>query len=74
MHRFDGLMHAGFPCARRRAAGAAGEATCSYNPAAHAGPDWASGKECPMKILMWILLVIFLIGLAVVLGLGSIIF
>jgi hypothetical protein len=31
-------------------------------------------KEQRMKVLMWIVLVIFLIGLAVVLGVGGLIF
>lgn len=31
-------------------------------------------KGAPMKVLLWIVLIIFLIGLAVVMGIGGLIF
>ena len=33
-----------------------------------------TGRKPPMKIVLWIIFIIFLIGLAVVLGLGKLIF
>jgi hypothetical protein len=52
--------------------------TCPTSPAAARGILGGSRQPAQgvklMKILLWILVIIFLIGLAVVLGLGSLIF
>ena len=46
----------------------------SYRPGPNAVPRWSGPWEALMKIVLWIIGIIFLIGLAVVLGLGKLIF
>ncbi|HEY0824322.1 MAG TPA: hypothetical protein VGD76_11085 [Ramlibacter sp.] len=43
-------------------------------PRAAESAGYASNGDADMRIVMWILLVIFLIGLAVVFGIGNLIF
>jgi len=47
-----------------------------YGDLACGGSDvlQARRENCAMKIILWIVFIIFLIGLAVVLGLGKLIF